>query len=143
MLATAWPEELPAKRVRIARPADRVDEVVHFYVHGLGLRELSRFDGHSGYRGVMLGLPGAEYHLEFTPHVDGSPCPAPTRDNLLVRYFDGPAQVELIAARLAARGYSSVEAENPYWTENGAVTVQDPDGWRVVLMPRPSFMAAS
>jgi YycE-like C-terminal domain len=29
-----------------------------------------------------------------------------------------------------------VEAENPYWTENGAVTVEDPDRWRVVLMPQ-------
>jgi hypothetical protein len=30
-----------------------------------------------------------------------------------------------------------VEAENPYWTDNGAVTVEDPDHWRVVLMPQP------
>jgi hypothetical protein len=30
-----------------------------------------------------------------------------------------------------------VEAENPYRTENGAVTIEDPDHWRVVLMPRP------
>jgi hypothetical protein len=29
-----------------------------------------------------------------------------------------------------------VQADNPYWTENGAVTVEDPDHWRVVLMPR-------
>ena len=37
----------------------------------------------------------------------------------------------------AALGHPRVEAENPYWTENGAVTVEDPDHWRVVLMPRP------
>jgi len=29
-----------------------------------------------------------------------------------------------------------VEAENLYWTEHGAVTVEDPDHWRVVLMPQ-------
>jgi len=29
------------------------------------------------------------------------------------------------------------EAEKPYWTENGSVTVEDPDHWRVVLMPQP------
>ena len=39
---------------------------------------------------------------------------------------------------MAALGHLPVEAENPYWTENGAVTVEDPDGWRVVLMPHPS-----
>ena len=32
----------------------------------------------------MFGLPDEEYHLEFTTHVNGSPCPAPTKDNLLV-----------------------------------------------------------
>jgi hypothetical protein len=55
-----------------------------------------------------------------------------------VLYFDDLAQAEQAAARLAAAGHLPVEAENPYWTENGAVTVEDPDGWRVVLMPRPS-----
>ena len=79
-------------------------------------------------------LPGGPYHLEFTQHDPGSPGPAPSRDNLLVLYFDDPAQVEQAAARLAALGHPRVEAENPYWTENGAVTVEDPDHWRVVLM---------
>jgi len=34
-------------------------------------------------------------------------------------------------------GHLPVEAENPYWTEHGAITVEDPDHWRVVLMPQP------
>jgi hypothetical protein len=33
-------------------------------------------------------------------------------------------------------GHLPVEAENPYWTENDAVSVEDPDHWRVVLMPQ-------
>jgi YycE-like C-terminal domain len=37
---------------------------------------------------------------------------------------------------LATLGHLPVEAENPYWTEHGAVTVEDPDRWRVVLMPQ-------
>jgi len=49
-----------------------LDEVVRFYHEGLGLDELSRFADHDGYTGVMLGLPGATYHLEFTTHDDGS-----------------------------------------------------------------------
>jgi hypothetical protein len=32
-------------------------------------------------------------------------------------------------------GYPQVQAENPYWTQHGAITVADPDGWRVVLAP--------
>jgi hypothetical protein len=45
-----------AARIRIARPTDRLDEVVAFYRDGLGLPELYRFTGHDGYDGVMIGL---------------------------------------------------------------------------------------
>jgi hypothetical protein len=54
-----------------------------------------------------------------------------------VLYFDDRAQVQQVATRLAKLGHLPVEAENPYWTENGAVTVEDPDHCRVVLMPQP------
>ena len=124
-------------RVRIARPTDHLDEVVRFYRDGLGLAELGRFEGHAGYDGVFIGLPGEEHHLEFTRHVDGSPCPAPSRDNLLVLYLDDAAAVETTAARLDAMGHPRVEADNPHWTEHGAATIEDPDGWRVVLVPPP------
>jgi catechol 2,3-dioxygenase-like lactoylglutathione lyase family enzyme len=138
MTSLPWPANLPVRSVRVARPTDQLDAVVRFYSQGLGLPELGRFDGHAGYRGVLLGLPGIEYHLEFTQHDDGSPGQAPSRDNLLVLYFGDLASIGQAASRLAALGHQPVEAENPYWTENGAVTVEDPDGWRVVLMPRPT-----
>jgi catechol 2,3-dioxygenase-like lactoylglutathione lyase family enzyme len=134
-----WPSGLPVRQVRVARPTDRLDEVVRFYRDGLGLPELFRFEGHDGYSGVMLGLPGTQYHLEFTHHHDGSPGQAPTEDNLLVLYFDSDGDVESTVARLAAVGGHPVDAENPFWPANGGVTVQDPDGWRVVLMPAPVF----
>jgi catechol 2,3-dioxygenase-like lactoylglutathione lyase family enzyme len=127
-----WPRELPVLRVRWARPTDRLDEVVAFYRDGLGLRELGRFDGHSGYDGVMLGLPGSEYHLEFTSHAAGSPCPAPSADNLLVLYLESEQAAEQAAGRLAGMGYGDVEPENPYWYGR-SITIADPDGWRVVL----------
>jgi len=135
--ASPWPDTLPVRQVRVARPTDRLDEVVRFYRDGLGLSELGRFEGHAGYDGIMLGLPGTGHHLEFTHHADGSPCPAPTRDNLLVLYFDNPAEAEKVAARMAALGHRPVPAENPYWDDKGGVTIEDPDGWRVVLMPAP------
>jgi ribosomal protein S18 acetylase RimI-like enzyme len=137
MTSLSWPPMLPVRHVRIARPTDQLDDVVRFYREGLGLPQIGRFDGHAGYRGVLLGLPGTPYHLEFTQHDHGSPGQAPSRDNLLVLYFDDLARAEQAASRLAALGHPRVEAENPYWTDNGAITVEDPDDWRIVLMPQP------
>lgn len=128
----SWPAGLPVIRVRVARPTDRLDEVVRFYRDGLGLPELGRFEGHRGYDGVLLGLPGSDYHLEFTAHADGSPCPAPSEDNLLVLYVESEAAAAAAASRLAELGYPDVEPENPYW-DGRSVTIADPDGWRVVL----------
>jgi hypothetical protein len=113
--------------------------VVRFYKEGLGLQELFRFEDHADYSGVMLGLPGAEYHLEFTSHAAGSQGAAPTRDNLLVFYLGSEAETQVVAERLRALGHPPVEAENPYWPANGGITIEDPDGWRIVLMPAPVF----
>jgi len=81
----------------------------------------------------MIGLPNANYHLEFTEHIEGSPCPARTKDNLLVLYMPNIETIQRIAQRLAQMGYPEVEPENLYWAEKG-VTIEDPDGWRIVLM---------
>ncbi|WP_345493637.1 VOC family protein [Nocardia callitridis] len=134
-----WPDTLQVAQVRIARPTDRLAEIVHFYVEGLGLRELYRFENHADYHGVMLGLPGAGYHLEFTSHVDGSPGAAPSAENLLVLYFRDESAMGAVATRLGEFGVEPVEPENPYWIEHGGLTFEDPDGWRVVLMPRTVF----
>ena len=68
-----------------------------------------------------------------------SPCPAPTADNLLVLYFRADAEMYASLERLAEAGHAPVDAENPYWAGAGAFTFEDPDGWRVVLVPRPVF----
>jgi catechol 2,3-dioxygenase-like lactoylglutathione lyase family enzyme len=119
------------RSVRFARPTDRLAEVLRFYEDGLGLERIDSFEGHAGYSGVMLGLPGEDYHLEFTEHEDGSPCPAPTRDNLLVLYLTDPDAITAIDGRLRALGHEPVEPENPYWAED--LVYEDPDGWGVVL----------
>jgi catechol 2,3-dioxygenase-like lactoylglutathione lyase family enzyme len=118
-------------QVRFARPTDRLAEVLRFYEDGLGLPRIDSFEGHAGYSGVMLGLPGEAYHLEFTEHEDGSPCPAPTRDNLLVLSLTDPDAIAAIDGRLRTLGYEPVEPENPYWAED--LVYEDPDGWGVVL----------
>ena len=137
MSTGSWPDGLRVAQVRVARPTDRLADVETFYSKHLGLPVIYRFQGHGGYDGLMLGLPDSGYHLEFTSHVDGSPCPAPTQDNLLVLYFDGHAEMSETVGRLAAAGHEPVEAENPYWAGVGALTFEDPDGWRVVLVPNP------
>jgi catechol 2,3-dioxygenase-like lactoylglutathione lyase family enzyme len=123
----------PVTQVRIARPTDRLAEVVRFYGDALGLEQIASFEGHAGYEGVMLALPGRRDHLEFTHHQSGSPCPAPTKDNLLVFYVDEEGSFLEMAARLRRHGHEPLEPENPYWAEKG-LTFEDPDGWRVVLM---------
>lgn len=133
MAAPDWPTDLPTVQVRIARPTDKLTEVVRFYHEGLGLPIVDGFDDHAGYSGVMIGLPGKAYHLEFTQHAHGSPGLAPSDDNLLVLYIPDRATIDRLAAKLAAMGYPTVPPKNPYWAERG-VTIADPDGWRVVLM---------
>lgn len=50
---------------RVARPTNNLAEIVKFYHEGLGLEILGRFEDHSGYDGVMLGLPDKIHHLEL------------------------------------------------------------------------------
>lgn len=128
-----WNSGMQVVQVRVARPMDQLDKIKEFYVDGLGLEVVGHFENHQGYDGMMIGLPGKVYHLEFTQHVDGSPCPAPTHDNLLVFYMPDAKQIEVVVNRLDSLGYPVVEPENPYWAERGK-TIEDPDGWRIVLM---------
>jgi catechol 2,3-dioxygenase-like lactoylglutathione lyase family enzyme len=136
-----WPDRLPAVEVRIARPTDKLAEVLDFYCRDLGLPELFRTAAH-GYQVVMVGLPGDRYHLEFTSHDNGSPGRAPTDENLLVFYFATADQMFDVVARLGESGHEPVELDNPWWRENGAIAFADPDNWRIVLMPNPVPLAA-
>ena len=67
----------------MARPTDHLDEVVRFYSEGLGLTKVGSFEDHERFDGVMLGVPGAPYHLEFTRKRGHSAGRAPTEENLL------------------------------------------------------------
>ncbi|MCB1184771.1 VOC family protein [bacterium] len=123
---------LAGAHLRVARPTDRMAEVVAFYRDGLGFTVLGEFSDHEGFDGVMLGHPGAGYHLEFTAcrgHVAGR---APTADNLLVLYLPDAGVWAEALAHMAAQGYDPVPSFNPYWDREGR-TFEDPDGYRVVL----------
>ncbi|MEO1442263.1 MAG: VOC family protein, partial [Chloroflexota bacterium] len=121
----------------VARQTDQLDAVKRFYCGGLGLPVLSEFVGHAGYDGLIVGLPGRDYHLEFVQHEDGSPGAAPGKENLLVFYIRDESAVQSLAQKLVDMSYVRVPAENPWWERHHAITIEDPDGWRIVLQPEP------
>ena len=117
-------------QLRLARHTERLDDVIAFYRDGIGLTEIGGFRDHDGYDGVFLGVPGTGAHIEFTAG-GGHGAPAPHPESLLVLYLGDEEAVQAIAARL---GVDPVPAANPYWAEH-ALTFEDPDGFRVVLVP--------
>src|ERR1700678_3252337 len=127
-------------QVRIARPTDKLQEVVAFYRDALGLPVIGHFEDHAGYSGVMLGMSTDHVHLEFTHADAGSPCPAPSKDNLLVFYLPNAERYFSVLQRMTHYGHSPAEPENPYWKAKSK-TFEDPDGWRVVLYNGSPFGA--
>lgn len=80
----------------------------------------------------MVGWPDAGWHLELVG--DARVSPSPTDEDLLVLYLNAPVPDPLVQ-RLCEAGGRQVKARNPYWDEWG-VTVEDPDGYRLVLCRR-------
>jgi catechol 2,3-dioxygenase-like lactoylglutathione lyase family enzyme len=117
-------------QLRIARHTERMDDVVAFYRDGIGLTEIGGFRDHDGYDGVFLAIPGAGAHLEFTAGGE-HPGPAPHPESLLVLYLGDDQAVQAVASRLAV---DPIPPANQYWAQHG-LTFQDPDGFRVVLVP--------
>jgi catechol 2,3-dioxygenase-like lactoylglutathione lyase family enzyme len=117
-------------QVRIARHTERLAEIVRFYRDGIGLTELGGFKDHDGYDGVFLGLPGTDAHLEFTSG-GGHGAPQSHPETLLVLYLGDRQAVEEVRSRV---GGEPVESANPFWADHG-VTLVDPDGFRVILVP--------
>ncbi|MEW1912756.1 VOC family protein [Kitasatospora sp. NPDC085895] len=126
----------PSVRIRIARPSLDLAAAERFWVGGLGMAVLWRTTEHVAgeHDLLMVGLPGADWHLELTHDPDLPVTPVPTADDLLVLYLGTPVD-EALVDRLTAHGGTRVPAHNPYWDEYG-VTVADPDGYRLVLCTR-------
>lgn len=118
--------------MRVARPTDHLEDVVRFYVEGLGFEKIGSFIDHQGFDGVIVGLSSATYHLEFTHQRGHTVRGAPTQENLLVFYLPDAAEWRSAVDRMVATGNSPVAPHNPYWSRNGR-TFEDPDGYRVVL----------
>jgi catechol 2,3-dioxygenase-like lactoylglutathione lyase family enzyme len=116
-------------QLRVARHTDRLAAVVAFYRDGLGFKEIGGFNDHDGYDGRFLAVPGTGAHLERTSG-GGHAAPEPHPESLLILYLGDEAAVRAAAARLG----DPVRPANPYWAEHG-LTFEDPDGFRVVLVP--------
>jgi catechol 2,3-dioxygenase-like lactoylglutathione lyase family enzyme len=130
---------LEKAHLRVARPTDKLPEILRFYCDGLGFEELGSFTDHAGFDGVMLGHAGLGYHLEFTHqrgHKSGS---APSKENLLVFYLPQKDEWQRAVAHMVKQGYQPVMSHNPYWDVSGR-TFEDADGYRVVLQ-RAAWMS--
>jgi catechol 2,3-dioxygenase-like lactoylglutathione lyase family enzyme len=123
---------MEALQLRVARPTNNLAELVRFYADGLGFKIIGSFTGHEGYDGIMLGIPGSTYHLEFTRHINNAPLPKPSNENLLVFYYDDHEKYINAIKRLMNLNILPVEPENPYWIGKSQ-TFEDPDNWRIVL----------
>ncbi|MFE5948065.1 VOC family protein [Streptomyces sp. NPDC056525] len=122
--------------VRVARPSRDLAAAERFYVDGLGLevqwRTTERVSGKHDL--LMVGPKGGGWHFELTRDPEHPVEPAPTVEDLFVVYLGAPVE-EAQVERLLAAGGTRVAAHNPYWDEYG-VTVEDPDGYQLVLCSR-------
>jgi hypothetical protein len=118
--------------LRIARPVSNLAKSVQLYRQGLSLQELGGFENHAGFDGVMLGEPGAQFHLEFTCFRHHPVSAAPTPEDLLVFYVPVREDWEARCLAMQNAGFLEVEPFNPYWKGRGR-TFQDEDGYRVVI----------
>lgn len=119
-------------QVRIARPTNRLEELAGMYERGLNLTRLGEFKNHAGFDGIMLGVPGLEWHLEFTHEEGVTAGGEPSAEHLLVFYYPKLREWAAVCDRMTAAGFVEVASHNPYWNEKGK-TFADLDGYRVVI----------
>ncbi len=128
--------DLTAVPVRLARPSRDLDAARAFWVEGLGLEVLweSGAVPEGGHDLLMVGPPGAAWHLELVAAPEAHARTRPGPEDLVVLYL-GSAVDPAVVDRLLACGGTLAESPNPYWQRWG-VTVLDPDGYRLVLCER-------
>lgn len=124
--------KLGSAHLRVARSTENLQKMIYFYHDGLGLDVLYEFKDHEGFDGIMLGMKGAAYHLEFTHNSNHLAPRAPSEDNLLVFYLPDEQNWKATVERMEKAGYLPVKSFNPYWDKHGK-TFEDSDGYRVVL----------
>jgi hypothetical protein len=122
--------------IRIARPSASLEAAEQFWCSGLGLETLFRADStaEGGHALLMVGWPTAAWHLELVEDRAAHAAARPTEEDLLVIYVGEPIE-QSVHDRLLECGGKTVTSPNPYWQRWG-VTIEDPDGYRLVLSTR-------
>lgn len=119
-------------KFRSARHTGNLSAITAFYTDILGLTVLGSFTGHDGYDGIFLGLPGENWHLEFTATAE-PPKHHPDDDDLLVFYPASMEDYTALLERFADYNIPAQEPKNPYWKANGTL-FHDPDGFGVMVV---------
>ena len=122
---------MAAPVLRVARACSDLLQARRFYCDGLGLPALAEFAGHDGFDGLVVGLPGAGWHLELVVEHGASVLP-PSAEDLIVLYEPDAAAHEDRLQRLRAAGFKATRSNNPYWDRHGTTFV-GPDGYRTVI----------
>lgn len=119
-------------KFRSARYTNNLSPIINFYTEILGLKVLGNFKDHDGYDGVFLGIPGADWHLEFTTSTEPAQH-QPDEDDLLVFYPASSEEYSTITECFAKHNIPPAEPKNPYWKANGTL-YKDPDGFGVIIV---------
>lgn len=122
--------------IRLARPTRDLEAARRFWVEGLGLDVLweSGAEAEGGHALLMVGASGATWHLELVHDPEAHAASRPGPEDLLVLYLGAAIESGLVE-RLTRCGGTRVTSPNPYWQRWG-VTLEDPDGYRLVLSHR-------
>lgn len=129
--------DIPAHApLRIARPTRDMAAAERFWVEGVGLDVQWRTANPTGEgdRLLMVGLPGASWHLEILNDPASAAMHPPGPEDLLVVYLNGPVPAALVE-RVTSAGGIRTAARNPYWDRYG-ISFRDPDGYLFVLCER-------
>ncbi len=120
--------------LRIARPTRSIAAVRAFWIEALGMEVLWSTDAYGGGHALlMVGFPGASWHLELVEDSEAAAGSNPSVEDQLVLYL-GESADEALLARLVGAGGVRREG-NAYWEQWG-ITIEDPDGYRLVLSHR-------
>ncbi|HEX6019583.1 MAG TPA: VOC family protein, partial [Burkholderiaceae bacterium] len=92
---------IASSHLRIAKPVRDLQRTSQMYRDGLGLELLGSFEGHAGFDGVMLGVPGAAYHFEFTHRAELDVAP-PSPEDLVVLYVPERPAWQALCERMLA-----------------------------------------
>ena len=116
---------------RFARHTNDLEKLKTFYLRVLELEILGEFENHAGYDGVFIGKANENWHLEFTKSKEIIQFHFSAED-ILVFYPNTKSEYEKILINIENHSIKSIEAQNPYWNQNGKM-ILDPDGYRIVI----------